>query len=206
MAALRLWWDTIRGIVTTAPREHLDLLTTATSATRCAACAGNPGSPSSPSWRSPSGSARTPRSSASSNGVLIQALPYEEPDSLVDDLREDPGAPVDKFHFSAPDFEIVRERDPVVLRDGRLSQRDLRAVGHSRAASGSSARACRRSCSTVLGVSPAIGRALTAEDDRREREGRGPRRTASGRARSDAIRRSSAGRSSSIASLTPSSA
>src|SRR2546430_218275 len=26
MAALRLWWDTLRGIVTTAPREHLDLL------------------------------------------------------------------------------------------------------------------------------------------------------------------------------------
>src|ERR1700730_3208228 len=27
MAAVRLWWDTIRGIATTAPREHLDLLT-----------------------------------------------------------------------------------------------------------------------------------------------------------------------------------
>jgi hypothetical protein len=26
MAALRLRWDTIRGILTTAPREHLDLL------------------------------------------------------------------------------------------------------------------------------------------------------------------------------------
>src|SRR3982074_1084370 len=26
MAALRLWWDTILGIATTAPREHLDLL------------------------------------------------------------------------------------------------------------------------------------------------------------------------------------
>jgi len=26
MAALRLWWDTIRGVLTTAPREHLDLL------------------------------------------------------------------------------------------------------------------------------------------------------------------------------------
>src|SRR5438093_712531 len=26
MAAFRLWWDTIRGIATTAPREHLDLL------------------------------------------------------------------------------------------------------------------------------------------------------------------------------------
>src|SRR5229473_5179172 len=26
MAALRLWWDTIRGVVTTAPREHFDLL------------------------------------------------------------------------------------------------------------------------------------------------------------------------------------
>ncbi len=26
MAALQLWWDTIRGVVTTAPREHFDLL------------------------------------------------------------------------------------------------------------------------------------------------------------------------------------
>src|SRR5215831_10994548 len=26
LAALRLWWDTVRGVLTTAPREHLDLL------------------------------------------------------------------------------------------------------------------------------------------------------------------------------------
>src|SRR5258708_2934579 len=26
MGALRLWWDTLRGILTTAPREHLDVL------------------------------------------------------------------------------------------------------------------------------------------------------------------------------------
>ena len=26
VAALRLWWDTVRGIITTAPREHVDLL------------------------------------------------------------------------------------------------------------------------------------------------------------------------------------
>src|SRR5262245_62537943 len=26
MALLTLWWDTLRGILTTAPREHLDLL------------------------------------------------------------------------------------------------------------------------------------------------------------------------------------
>ena len=26
MAAARLWWDTVRGIATTAPREHFDLL------------------------------------------------------------------------------------------------------------------------------------------------------------------------------------
>ena len=26
MAALRLWSDTIRGVLTTAPRQHLDLL------------------------------------------------------------------------------------------------------------------------------------------------------------------------------------
>ena len=26
MGAVRLWWDTLRGIATTAPREHFDLL------------------------------------------------------------------------------------------------------------------------------------------------------------------------------------
>src|SRR5712692_5535591 len=26
MGVLRLWWDTLRGILTTAPREHLDVL------------------------------------------------------------------------------------------------------------------------------------------------------------------------------------
>src|SRR5882672_9368109 len=108
MAALRLWWDTIRGVVTTAPREHLDLLSAdvryglrnlrrspAFAATAVLALAVGIG-------------ANTAVFSIV-NGVLINALPYEHPEQLVVVFEKVPGAPVDKFDFSAPDFEIMRE-------------------------------------------------------------------------------------------------
>src|SRR6185503_20224769 len=42
------------------------------------------------------------------NGVLLEPLPYREPDRLVALYERIEGAPVDRFGFSAPDFTVVR--------------------------------------------------------------------------------------------------
>ena len=108
MAALRLWWDTIRGILTTAPREHLDLL-------RGDVRYGLRNLRRSPAFAVTAVLALAVGIGANTavfsivNGVLINALPYEHPEQLVVVFEKVPGAPVDKFDFSAPDFEIMRE-------------------------------------------------------------------------------------------------
>jgi hypothetical protein len=107
MAALRLWWDTIRGIATTAPREHLDLLR---GDVRYAlrSLARNPGFTVVAILALAVGIGANTAMFSIVNGVLIQALPYRNPGALVTIFEMVPGAPVGKFPFSAPDVEIVR--------------------------------------------------------------------------------------------------
>ena len=89
------------------------------------------------------------------NGVLLRALPYQRPADLVTIFEKFPGAPVDKFPVSAPDFEIIRGlaqsyTGMFAYRIGTYELSDP-AVGASRR------RAPRRSW-RVLG-SPVVGRA-----------------------------------------------
>src|SRR5258707_4795581 len=108
MAALRLWWDTIRGILTTAPREHLDLLQ---GDVRYALrnLRRNPGFTVVAVLALAVGIGANTAVFSIVNGVLLQALPYKDSHALVTIFERMPGAPVDHFDFSAPDFEIVRE-------------------------------------------------------------------------------------------------
>ena len=62
------------------------------------------------------------------NGVLLRALPYRHPGELVTMFEKVPGAPVDKFGFSAPDFEIVRDAARSYTGHVRVPQRDGRVV------------------------------------------------------------------------------
>jgi predicted permease len=76
-----------------------------------------------------------------------------------------PGAPVDHFDFSAPDFEIVREaaRSYSGMFAYRNESAELSGVSESQ-------RIVTTRVSPeifrVLGVSPILGRAITADDDR----------------------------------------
>src|SRR5438552_8151990 len=102
MAALRLWWDTIRGILTTAPREHIDLLR------------GDVRYALRNLRRNPSFTlvavlalavgigANTPVFTIV-NRELLRALPYQHPADLGALLDNLPGGPVQAFEFDAPE-------------------------------------------------------------------------------------------------------
>ena len=127
MAALRLWWDTIRGVLTTAPREHLDLLR---GDIRYALrnLRRNPGFTIVAVLALAVGIGANTAVFTIVNGVLLRALPYRHPGELVAMFEKVPGAPVDKFGFSPPDFEIVRDASRSYSGHVRVPQRDGRVV------------------------------------------------------------------------------
>src|SRR3989442_12535079 len=102
MAALRLWWDTIHGILTPAPREHLDVLR---GDVRYALrnLRRNPGYTIVAVLALAIGIGANTAVFTIVNGVLLRALPYRDPHQLVAIFEKVPGAPVEKFDFSAPD-------------------------------------------------------------------------------------------------------
>lgn len=165
MAALRLWWDTIRGIATMAPREHLDLLR---SDVRYALrnLRRQPAFTIVAVLALALGIGANTAVFTIVNGVLLRALPYERPHELVTMFEKVPGAPVDHFDFSAPDFEIVREASRSYA--GMFVYLNT-AIELSGAAESEPVIGTRISPDMfrVLGVAPVLGRALTEEDDRR---------------------------------------
>src|SRR5712692_3149822 len=96
MAALRLWWDTIRGIVTTAPREHLDLLR---GDVRYALrnLRRNPAFTIVAVLALAVGIGANTAVFTIVDGALIQGLPYNDPAALVTMFEKVPDAPVDHF-------------------------------------------------------------------------------------------------------------
>ena len=99
------------------------------------------------------------------NGVLLRALPYGNPGELVAMFEKVPGAPVAKFGFSPPDFEIVRDasRSFTGMFAYRNETVELSGVGESQRVV---ATRVSPEMFGVLGAAPIVGRALTADDDR----------------------------------------
>ena len=164
VGALQLWWDTLRGILTTAPREHLDLL-------RGDVRYALRGLGRNPAFTLVAVAALAVGIGANTavftivNGVLLRALPYRNPGELVAIFEKLPGAPVPKFDFSAPDFQYVRRiaRSYAGMFAYRNQALELSGIGEPQPVVG--ARVSPEMF-TVLGVSPVLGRALTPEDDR----------------------------------------
>jgi putative ABC transport system permease protein len=164
MAHIALWWDTLRGILTAAPREHFDLL-------RQDVRYGLRNLRRSPGFTAVAIAALAVGIGANSavfsilNGVLLEALPYAEPHRLVTMFEKVPNAPVDHFEFSAPDFEIVREaaRSYSGMAAYRNARYELSGVAAPERLIGTRVSP---EVFDVLGVAPLIGRGLEAEDDR----------------------------------------
>jgi DNA-binding PadR family transcriptional regulator len=107
MALLALWRDTIRGIVATAPREHLDVLRQDVRYGIRNLRRERRIHRRSRLRRLRSASAPTQPCSASSTASLFKALPYPSPEQLVVAF-ESLGGPLDRSGFSPPDFETLR--------------------------------------------------------------------------------------------------
>src|SRR5215471_9786783 len=163
-AALALWWDTLRGILTTAPREHIDLLQgDVRYALRNLR--------RNPAFTIVAVSALAVGIGANTavftivNGVLLRALPYQNPGELVAIYESTPGAPFPKFEFSAPDYAFVRgtARSFAGMFTYRNQSLELSGVGESQRIVG--ARVAPE-IFAVLGATPVVGRPLTEDDDR----------------------------------------
>ena len=163
MAHLRLWKDTVLGILTTAPREHWDLL-------RQDVLYGLRNLARSPGFAAVAIAALAAGIGANTaifsivNGVLLEPLPYRQPDRLVTLYERIAGAPVDWFGFSAPDFTIVRgaTRSFDGVAAYRNASFELSGLAESERVIVSRVTP---ELFDVLGTSPMLGRAFTAEDD-----------------------------------------
>ena len=164
MGALRLWWETLGGIAATAPREHFDLLR---GDVRYALrnLKRNPAFTVVAALALAVGIGANAAVFTLVNGVLLRGLPYANPSELVSIFEKVPGAPAAKFDFSAPDFEIVRDNNRSFsgMFTYRSSTFELSGAGESERVVGTRVSP---EMFGVLGVSPAVGRAITPEDDR----------------------------------------
>src|SRR5262249_24038096 len=164
MARVRMWSDTIRGIAATAPREHLDVF-------RQDLKYGLRMLRRNPSFTVVAVLALAVGIGANAavfsvvNGALFKALPYSAPEQLVTMFEKVPGAPVEKFGFSPPDFEILRGEATSFsgLAAYRNIDYELSGIGQSDRVT---AARVSPSLFAVLGVGAALGRTLTEVDDR----------------------------------------
>jgi predicted permease len=97
------------------------------------------------------------------NGILLEALPYKNPQQLFVLFEQLPNAPF-KFGFSPPDFDFIRKeaRSFSGMAAYRTISYELSGISQSQRLVG--ARVTPELFS-VLGVAPRIGRAISVEDD-----------------------------------------
>jgi putative ABC transport system permease protein len=163
LRGLRLWFDTVAGILATAPREHLDMLRSdVTFALR--SLRRQPGFTVVAVVALAIGIGANTAVFTIVNGVLLESFPYKDPSRLVVLFERLPDAP-GKFGFSPPDFEIVRD-----LARSYSGFAAYRTLGYELAGTTTPQRINGARISpgltSVLGVAPALGRALTDDDDR----------------------------------------
>jgi putative ABC transport system permease protein len=163
MSQLRLWKDTVLGVLTTAPREHWDLLRQDIKY-GLRSLGRNRGFAVVAITALAVGIGANAAIFSIVNGVLLKPLPYREPDRLVTIAEGFNAESRGKVGFSAPDFTIVRRATRAF--DGIAAYRN---VSYELSGRGPSERVVAARVSPelfpVLGVMPAIGHAFTAEDD-----------------------------------------
>jgi putative ABC transport system permease protein len=100
------------------------------------------------------------------NGILLEQLPYKDPQQLVLLSEQLPRAPA-KFGVSPPDFDFIRSNGKTfsAMAAYRTVSYELSGVGVSQRLTG--ARVSPE-LFALLGVSPVLGRTLTLDDDRQQ--------------------------------------
>jgi putative ABC transport system permease protein len=162
-AARRLWWDTVRGVASTAPQEHWDLLQ-ADVRYALRLLRRNPAFTAVAVLALTVGIGANAAVFAIVDHVLIRALPFRNSSELVTVSEQLPGALVGNLEFSAPDYEFIHRttRSFSGMFTFRNQSLELSGIGESQRVVG--ARVSPEMFG-VLSVIPALGRALTADDD-----------------------------------------
>ncbi|HYV20478.1 MAG TPA: ABC transporter permease [Verrucomicrobiae bacterium] len=162
-ALLRLWLETVWGVLTTAPRAHWDLLRQ-DAGYGLRSLRRNPGFAVVAIAALAVGIGANTAIFSLVNGILLRPLPWREPERLVTLFEHAPGAPVEKFGFSAPDFGIVREsaRSFEDLAAYRNADAELSGVGTSERVV---VARVSPGLFPLLGTAPAIGRPFADADD-----------------------------------------
>jgi putative ABC transport system permease protein len=100
------------------------------------------------------------------NAVLLQPLPYREPDKLVRVYTEFPTMGLRKFWMSVPEFTDIRNEAQSWESLGAWSSGGVNVASASEPIRVTSA-SITRGLIDVLGVQPAMGRNFTEEEDRK---------------------------------------
>jgi predicted permease len=100
------------------------------------------------------------------NGILLEQLPFNDPQQLVLMSELLPNAPA-KFGVSPPDFEFIRQNAQAFssMAAYRTVSYELSGVAESQRLTGARVSP---GLFPLLGVSPVLGRALTEDDDRQQ--------------------------------------
>jgi len=100
------------------------------------------------------------------NGILLEGLPYRDPQQLLLMFEQLPNAP-SKFGVSPPDFEFIRNKAESFSGLAAYLTVSYELSGAAESQRFTGARVSPELFS-VLGVSPILGRALSEDDDRNE--------------------------------------
>ena len=98
------------------------------------------------------------------NGVLLQPLPYEDADRLVNVWSTAPGIGYDEFPLS-PDIYFAYERESAALPGMALHQRMSGSLTEDGEPERVVGLAATHTLFSVLGVAPALGRVYAADED-----------------------------------------
>ncbi len=167
-ALARLWWQTVRGILRSAPREHLDVLAQDLAYT-LRVLRRSPGFTATAVVTLALGVGANSAIFSVVDAVLLRPLPVTDPDRLAVILEQRSSGM--NHNLSYPDYVDYRDRNPVFTSLIACSPIDL-AIASGNESRRISAELVTGNYFATLGVRPVIGRAFLsneAEPPRRAR-------------------------------------
>jgi len=103
------------------------------------------------------------------NGVLLQPLPYAQPDRLAMLSEAFPRMETTAVPFSAPDYDAVARLNRSLVETAAFENRQIELSGIEQPEQ-VDAVAATANLFSLLGIQPALGRVFTTEEERQRRE------------------------------------